>query len=58
MCVACFVIPAYLIYLRTGRHPTLFLAWRLRAALRPLGFVLFKRRQRFNKFEQGSARGA
>jgi len=48
----CFAIPAYLIYLRTG--VTIFsLLFGLLFAAAPLAYVLHKRTQRFNKFEQG-----
>jgi tight adherence protein B len=52
MCAACFVIPAYLIYLRTGVVLfSLVIGMLLGSA--PLFYVLHKRRQRFDKFEQG-----
>lgn len=52
MSIACFVIPAYLIQLRTGALPlSLLLGVAFGAA--PLGYVFFKRGRRFNKFEQG-----
>jgi tight adherence protein B len=51
MSVACFVFPAYLIYLRTGA--VIFaLAIGLIAGGAPIVYVLHKRRQRFGKFEQ------
>lgn len=52
MCLACFAIPAYLIYLRTG---ALFFALLMGLALSvmPFAYVLYKRTQRFDKFEQG-----
>jgi tight adherence protein B len=51
MCAACFAIPAYLIYLRTG---TVIFALLIGVLLgtAPFVFVLHKRTQRFNKFEQ------
>jgi tight adherence protein B len=51
MSVACFTFPAYLIYLRTG---TVIFATAigLLTAGAPIFYVLHKRRQRFNKFEQ------
>jgi tight adherence protein B len=52
MSVACFVIPAYLVYLRTGAIPFAVLVG-LFVGFSPSAFVLHKRRQRFNKFEQG-----
>jgi tight adherence protein B len=52
MSLACFAFPAYLIYLRTG---TVILALLIGVVLGgiPLAYVLHKRNQRFNKFEQG-----
>jgi tight adherence protein B len=51
MSLASFIIPAYLLYLRTGA--ILFgLLIGLLLAFAPCAFVLYKRRQRFNKFEQ------
>jgi tight adherence protein B len=51
MSVACFILPAYLIYLRTGT--VIFAAAiGLVTAGAPIFYVLHKRRQRFNKFEQ------
>jgi tight adherence protein B len=52
MSVVCFVIPAYLIYLRTGAVIISLLLGLLLGAS-PFLFVLYKRTQRFNKFEQG-----
>jgi tight adherence protein B len=52
MSVACFVIPAYLLYLRTGMVIFSLLIGILLGA-GPFFFVLHKRTQRFNKFEQG-----
>jgi tight adherence protein B len=52
MSIACCVIPGYLIYLRTRAFIfALLFGFLLGSA--PLFFVLHKRRQRFNKFEQG-----
>ncbi|GGA61285.1 hypothetical protein GCM10011507_10950 [Edaphobacter acidisoli] len=52
MCIACFAIPAYLIYLRTGT--VLFsLLMGLALSVMPFVFVLHKRTARFDKFEQG-----
>lgn len=52
MSATCFVIPAYLIYLRTGTFIlSLLLGLLLGAA--PIVYVFHKRTQRFNKFEQG-----
>ena len=47
----CFALPAYLIYLRTGTA-IFALAIGLLTAGAPIFYVLHKRRQRFNKFEQ------
>ncbi len=52
MCTACFVIPGYLIYLRTGAF-IFALSIGLLLGFAPFAFVLHKRRQRFNRFEQG-----
>jgi tight adherence protein B len=52
MSTACFVIPAYLIYLRTGVVIFSLLIGLLLGA-GPLFYVRHKRRQRFDKFEQG-----
>lgn len=51
MSAACFLLPTYLIYLRTG---TLIFAtlMGLLLACAPFLYVLYKRRQRFDKFEQ------
>ena len=51
MSAACFVFPAYLIYLRTGAIIFAAMAGVLVGGA-PLFYVLHKRRQRFNKFEQ------
>ena len=48
---ACFVIPSYLLYLRTGAVPFALLVGLLLGAA-PFVYVLHKRRQRFNKFEE------
>jgi tight adherence protein B len=51
MSLASFIIPAYLLYLRTG--VILFaLLMGLLFSFAPFAYVLHKRRQRFNKFEQ------
>jgi tight adherence protein B len=52
MCVACFVIPAYLVYLRTEAVIFALLIGLLLGAA-PFVYVLHRRTQRFNKFEQG-----
>jgi tight adherence protein B len=51
MCTACFVIPSYLVYLRTGAVIFALLIGLLLGAA-PFVYVLHKRRQRFNKFEE------
>jgi tight adherence protein B len=50
--VACCVIPGYLLYLRTGAAVFSTLIGLLLGTV-PFGYVLQKRKQRFNKFEQG-----
>jgi tight adherence protein B len=52
MAAVCFAIPAYLVYLRTGTIVFSLLIGLLLGAA-PFVFVLHKRTQRFNKFEQG-----
>jgi tight adherence protein B len=52
MSTLCFAIPAYLVYLRTGTIIFSLLIGLLFGA-GPFVYVLRKRRQRFNKFEQG-----
>jgi tight adherence protein B len=49
--VTCFVIPAYLVYMRTGVIALAVLIG-LFMSIAPLGFVFYKRSQRFTKFEQ------
>lgn len=51
MCTACFVFPAYLIYLRTDNILLAFLIGLLLGA-GPFFFALHRRRRRFNKFEE------
>ena len=51
MSAACFVIPSYLVYLRTGAF-FFALAIGLVLGFVPLLYVLHKRRQRFTKFEE------
>lgn len=51
MSAACFLIPAYLIYLRTGAV-LLSLVLGMVLAAGPFVYVVNKRNQRFNKFEQ------
>jgi tight adherence protein B len=52
MTLACFVIPGYLVYLRTGAALFGFVIGCAGAAA-PIVFVLQKRSARFNRFEQG-----
>ncbi len=51
LCMTCFAFPCYLVWLRTG---TFFFALMVGVvvSLAPFAFVLFKRSQRFGKFEQ------
>jgi tight adherence protein B len=51
MSAACFLIPAYLIYLRTGAVAFALLIGLLLGAA-PFVYVLHKRRRRFSKFEE------
>ena len=51
MSFTCFLIPAYLVHLRTGSVALSFLIGLLVGAI-PFIFVIFKRRKRFAKFEQ------
>ena len=51
-CGLCFVVPAYLIYLRFDSLLVGLLVG-LVVGLTPLGWVMFKRSQRFGKFEAG-----
>jgi tight adherence protein B len=50
MCVACFVFPVYLVYLRTGTVAFALLIGLLLGAT-PFVYVLHKRNKRFQKFE-------
>jgi tight adherence protein B len=52
MSLACFLIPAYLIYLRTGAMIVALLIGVLLGGA-PIFYVLAKRKQRFGKFDQG-----
>jgi tight adherence protein B len=52
MCLVCFVIPAYLVYLRTGVMVLGLLIGTLLGGS-PIFYVLAKRKQRFARFEQG-----
>jgi tight adherence protein B len=49
--VTCFVISAYLVYMRTGVIALAVLVG-FSMSIAPLGFVFYKRSQRFSKFEQ------
>jgi tight adherence protein B len=51
MCIACFVFPTYLVYLRTGAVPFAVLIGLLLGAT-PFVYVLHKRSKRFQKFEE------
>lgn len=51
MCTACFVFPAYLVYLRTGAVAFALLIGLLLGAT-PFVYVLHKRSKRFQKFEE------
>jgi len=51
-CILFFVAPAYIVYLRSG-SVLLALVVGLALGLSPFGWVLYKRGQRFNKFQQG-----
>jgi tight adherence protein B len=52
MSLACFVVPAYLVYLRTGAS-AFAVAVGVLTGFGPLMYVLHKRTQRFDRFEQG-----
>jgi tight adherence protein B len=52
MCAICLVIPAYLIYLRTGNFVFALLIGALLGGA-PLLYVFHKRAKRFDKFDQG-----
>ncbi len=52
MCVAAFIVPAYLVYWRTG-NVIFALAIGAAFGFGPIGYVLFKRTKRLNKFEEG-----
>jgi tight adherence protein B len=52
MAVTCFVIPGYLVYIRTGSL-LIGMAIALLAGSAPFMYVLHKRAQRFEQFEQG-----
>jgi tight adherence protein B len=52
MCCLCFVVPAYVLYWRTGSVPLALLVG-LAIGFLPIGIALFKRKRRFGKFELG-----
>lgn len=52
MCVACWLIPAWLVYLKTGGF-LIGLLFGMACSTAPFGYVLVKRRKRFDAFEQG-----
>ena len=52
MTLGAFVIPGYLVYWRTGAVPAGLIAGVVFAGA-PIGFVMFKRNKRMNKFEEG-----
>jgi tight adherence protein B len=51
-CGLCFVLPAYLVYLRFGSVLIALLVG-LAVSFAPIGYALFKRSKRFNKFQEG-----
>lgn len=51
MSIACFVIPSYLVYLRTGVFLLSLIVGMLLSVV-PLAYVRWRRNQRFEKFEQ------
>jgi tight adherence protein B len=51
-CTVAFVIPAYLVYWRTEVIPVALLVGAV-TGFSPIGYVLFKKKQRMGKFEQG-----
>jgi tight adherence protein B len=52
MCLACWMIPAWLVYLKTDAV-VVSLLFGMACGIGPLGYVLHKRRKRFDAFEQG-----
>jgi tight adherence protein B len=52
MCFVAFIIPGYLVYLRTG-NLIFGLAIGLAFGFAPIGYVVFKRNKRMSKFEEG-----
>jgi tight adherence protein B len=51
MCAGCVALPAFIVHLKTGNTIISLLAG-LVVGFMPIGFVLFKRSQRFGKFEK------
>ena len=51
-CCVCFVLPAYLVYLRTDAIIFGILIGLL-CGFSPIGYILYKKKQRMGKFEQG-----
>jgi tight adherence protein B len=51
MCMLSFLVPAYVLYWRTGSVPLAILAG-LALGFVPIGIALFKRKKRFGKFEE------
>jgi len=52
MCLLCFVVPAYLLYWRTGSVPLALLVGAFLGFM-PIAIAMFKRSKRFGKFEKG-----
>ena len=51
-CGLCFILPAYLVYLRFGSFLIAFLVG-LAVGFAPIGYALFKRSKRFDKVQEG-----
>jgi tight adherence protein B len=51
MCAACFALPAFVVHWKFGNTPIALLAG-LAFAFAPVGFLLFRRKQRFSSFEK------
>jgi tight adherence protein B len=52
LCITCWLVPAWLVYLKTG-SAVVGLLFGMACATAPFGYVLIKRRKRFDAFEQG-----
>jgi len=52
MCLLCFVVPAYVLYWRTGSVPLALLVGAFLGFM-PIAIAMFKRSKRFGKFEKG-----